>query len=58
MNDAEKLAAIAHIMEVFERELDDPEGDKYLSQASYAMEAIGAVLSETEYGILRQFMEA
>lgn len=58
LSDSEKIAAIAHIVAVHEREREDEEGDKYLSDPTYAMEAISAVLNGTEYGILGQFMEA
>lgn len=54
----EKLQRINHINEVFTRNVNDDDGDKYLSQSSYAMEAIDAVLVGIDSPVLRQFMEA
>lgn len=55
----DKLAMITKIYEVWEREHEDEEGDKYLSQSDYVMEAIDAVLHDIDDSpILRAFMEA
>ena len=58
MTDAEMLAAIRHIVEVNTLNVDADEGDKYLSDKSYAMEAIDAILNNVNSGIVRQFMTA
>lgn len=58
MTDAEMLAAIRHIMAVHEFNVNDDGGDKYLSDHSYAMEAIDATLNNVNSGIARQFMAA
>lgn len=59
MTDAEKLAAIQHIVDVNEQHADDEEGDRHLASQGYAMEAIGAVLGDwPESPVVRQFLEA
>ena len=58
MTDAEMLDAIRHIVEVNTLNVDADEGDKYLSDKSYAMEAIDAILNNVNSGIVRQFMTA
>jgi hypothetical protein len=58
MTDKEMLAAIRHVMAVREFHMEDDEGDKYLSDTSYAMEAIDAILNNVNSGIVRQFMTA
>ncbi len=57
--DARKLEAIETVSEVFIREANMDDGDKHLSQAVYAMEAIDAVLAGgTGNPVLRQFLDA
>jgi hypothetical protein len=61
MTDLERLEAVRKINAVFTRETNDEDGDKYLSQADYAMEAIDAALefeSPADSPIFRQFIEA
>jgi hypothetical protein len=58
MTDKEMLAAIRHIVDVNTFNIDDDEGEKYLSDRSYAMEAIDAILNNVNSGIVRQFMTA
>lgn len=54
----DKLAQINHINEVHIANANDDDGDKYLSQSDYAMEAIDAVLNDVDSPILRAFMNA
>jgi hypothetical protein len=58
MTDQEMLAAIRHIVNVNTFNIDDDDGEKYLSDRSYAMEAIDAILNNVNSGIVRQFMTA
>jgi hypothetical protein len=58
MTDREKLDAIRHIVNVNVLNVDDDKGDKYLSDKSYAMEAIEHILNDVTTGITRQFAEA
>jgi hypothetical protein len=58
MNDTETLDAIRHIVNVQVANNESDEGDKYLSQSGYAMEAIDAILNGVTTGITRQFAEA
>ena len=58
MTDAQMLDAIRHIMAIHEFNVEDEDGDKYLSDHAYVMEAIDAILNGYESGILRQFLEA
>lgn len=58
MTDAEKLATINRIVNIQIDNQNDDDGDKYLSSADYAMEAITAVLDdEPDNSILRQFLK-
>lgn len=59
--DAEKLEIISSIVDTQTRNQNDEDGDKYLSDVYLAMEAIEAVLADTDpqqNGTLRQFMQA
>ena len=58
MTDSEKLEKISRIVAIQTDNNNDDEGDKYLSQSDYAMEAIEAVLGGYETSILRQFEDA
>lgn len=58
MNDAEKLRKIERIYHIQLTNHEDEEGDKYLSDVTLAMEAIGDVLAGTTSGNLRMFEEA
>ena len=54
-----KLEVIAFIVDTQVQNNEADEGDKYLSSAHYAMEAIEAVLNDQQTNsILRQFLEA
>ena len=56
--DAKKLEVIAFIADRHAAERNDEEGDKYLSDADLAMEAIDAVLSGWQSnGALRAFLD-
>lgn len=58
MTDAEKLALINRIVNV-QIDNNDDDGDKYLGNTDYAMEAITAVLDgETNNSMLGMFREA
>jgi hypothetical protein len=59
--DAKKLETITLIVDTQTRNQNDEDGDKYLSDAYLAMEAIEAVLADTDpgqNGALRQYLEA
>jgi len=56
--DASKLEMIAFIVDIQVRNNEDDDGDKYLSSADYAMEAIEAVLDDRDSSILRQFLDS
>lgn len=58
MTDKEMLDAIRHVMNVYTFNVESAEGDKYLSDHAYAMEAIDAILNNVNSGIVRQFMTA
>lgn len=58
MTDTEKLAKIARIIAIQTEHNNDDDGDKYLSQYEYAMEAIEAVIGDYANGMLRQYEEA
>jgi hypothetical protein len=58
MTDREMLDAIRHILNVNEFNVNDEEGDKDLSDKSYAMEAIDDILNDVNSGIVRQFIAA
>jgi hypothetical protein len=58
MTDIETLDAIRHVVNVQIAHNDSDEGDKYLSQSAYAMEAIDAILNGINSGIVRQFLSA
>lgn len=58
MTDTEKLEQIARITAIHEDNAADDDGDKYLSQSGYAMEAISAVLNDIDSPILGQFIAA
>lgn len=61
MNELERMVAVRKINAVHTREANDEDGDKYLSQAEYAMEAIDAALEFEDPSaspIFRAFMEA
>ena len=61
MDEMQRLAAVRHINAVFTREHEDEDGDKYLSQADYALEAIDAALEFEDPNvspIYRSFMQA
>ena len=55
--DAKKVELIGIIVDRWTAETNDDDGDKYLSQPEYAMEAIEAVLGDFDSPILRQFLE-
>ena len=55
----DQISKIRHIVSVqVKHNNEDDDGDKYLSQPEYALEAIDSVLEGQETGIVRQFMEA
>ena len=54
--DAKKVEIIAFIVDTQSAHQNDEDGDKYLSSANYAMEAIEAVINETDSSILRMFL--
>lgn len=58
MTDAQMLDAIRHVVNVNVANIDSDEGDKYLSDRGYAMEAIDAILNNVNSGIVRSFMTA
>jgi hypothetical protein len=58
MTDTEKLEKIARIVAIQTDNNNADDGDKYLSQAEYAMEAIEAVLGGYANGLLSQYEEA
>ena len=58
MTDTEKLEKIARIVAIQADNMNDDDGDKYLSQSDYAMEAIENVLNDIRLGALRQFEDA
>ena len=58
MTDTEKLAKIARIIAIQTEHNNDDDGDKYLSQYEYAVEAIEAVIGGYDNGLLRQYEEA
>ena len=58
MTDAQMLDAIRHVVKIHEFNVEDEEGDKYLSDKAYAMEAIDAILNGYNSGILREFLAA
>lgn len=59
MDHSEQIALITRIVELQIEHNEADEGDKYLSSAHYALEAIEAVLiGNTTSSILRQFTEA
>ena len=58
MTSDKKIQTIECIVDRYTREQNDDEGDKYLSQPEYAMEAIEAVLDgQPDNPILKQFLE-
>jgi hypothetical protein len=57
MTPEQMLANIQIVMAVHAYNLDADEGDKYLSQSGYAMEAIDAILNDNITGIVRMFLE-
>ena len=58
MTSDKKIEIIGYIVDRRAREQNDDEGDKYLSQAEYAMEAIEAVLAgQPDNPILKQFLQ-
>ena len=56
--DAKKVEMIGFIVDRWTAETNDDDGDKHLSQAEYAMEAIEAVLGDFDSPILRQFLDS
>jgi hypothetical protein len=56
--DAKKVEIIAFIVDAQSAHQNDDNGDKYLSSANYAMEAIEAVINDTDSPILRMFLES
>lgn len=61
MNEQERLEAVRKINAVHTREVNDDDGDKYLGQSSYAMEAIDAAVEledPTASPIFNAFVEA
>ena len=56
--DAKKVELIGFIADRWISEASDDDGDKYLSQAECAMEAIEAVLGDFDSPILRQFLSS
>jgi len=56
--DAKKVELIGFIVDRWIAETNDDGGDKHLSQAGYAMEAIEAVLGDFDSPILRQFLDS
>ena len=59
--DAKKIEIIGFIVDTRTRNQNDDDGDKYLSSADYAMEAIEAILNDVDpgqNGALRMYLEA
>ena len=56
--DAKKVELIGFIVDRRTSEANDDDGNKHLSQAEYAMEAIEAVLGDFDSPILRQFLSS
>ena len=58
LTDSEKLAKIERIVTIWTLNTNDEDGDKYLSDAVLAMEAVESVLEGTATGSLRDFEQA